>query len=76
MFVDVLASKIKSSESFKEVKLTSITFQHAATSNDAIPYVEDEELTLFYGDSKTYHERIADCVFEVSNSSFLQINIA
>lgn len=68
--------KVNESEHFKTVKLVGVTFQHTDNPNDFIPYVEDEELNLICGESKTYQEKIGDCLFEVSNSSFLQINIS
>jgi len=74
-FITPLVEELNKNEELREINIRGITFQHASTSNDSIPYVEDEELDLCYGDHKTYHERIGDSVFEVSNSSFLQINI-
>lgn len=74
-FVDNLVAQMNSHELLKELKHISVTFQHSSSSSDCVPYVEDEEIMLFSGDRKTYHERMADCMFEVSNSSFLQINI-
>ena len=75
-FIDRLVADIAASPAFKSASVKSITFQHAATSNDCIPYIEDKDLDLFFGASKTYHEKISGCTFEVSNSSFLQINVA
>jgi tRNA (uracil-5-)-methyltransferase len=74
-FVEPLAERLRQRADFNRV-VKGITFQHAETSNDSIPYVEDDQITLFHGDSKTYSEVICGCTFEVSNSSFLQINIA
>lgn len=75
-FVKVLAERLTKLQEFDGIKIVGITFQHSDSSNDCIPSVEDEEIVLFYGESKTYHEVINGCRFEVSSSSFLQINIS
>lgn len=74
-FITPFTEEMNTNEILKEIKHTCITFQNSDTTNDSVPYVEDEELELFYGQRKTYHERLSDSMFEVSNSSFLQINI-
>lgn len=74
-FIAHFVQKLTTHDIMKGYKLMGITFQHSDTSSDSIPYVEDSELELVYGEQKTYEEKIAGCVFEVSNSSFLQINI-
>ncbi len=73
-FVDPLVQSLSLQPDFSR-EIRGVTFQHAETSNDSIPYVEDEEIALFHGPSKTYSEEICGCTFEVSSSSFLQINI-
>jgi tRNA (uracil-5-)-methyltransferase len=74
-FIVPFIAKLTSHEIMKGYKVMGVTFQHTDTSSDSIPYVEDSELELVHGQQKTYEEKIAGCVFEVSNSSFLQINI-
>lgn len=74
-FISPLIQAAKTSPILKDIEIRSITFQHANTSNDCVPQVTDEEIELFHGSTKTYFERINGCNFEVSNSSFLQINI-
>src|SRR3990167_5227557 len=74
-FIVPFIAKLGGHELMKEYKVMGITFQHTDTSSDSIPYVDDSEIDLVYGSQKTYEEKIAGCVFEVSNSSFLQINI-
>ena len=74
-FVDKLMNQMQEDELLRELKHITVVFQHSNSSSDCVPSVEDHELEMFAGERKTYHERMADCMFEVSNSSFLQINI-
>jgi tRNA (uracil-5-)-methyltransferase len=74
-FIVPFIAKLSNHDIMQGYKVMGVTFQHTDTSSDSIPYVEDSELDLVYGQQKTYEEKIAGCVFEVSNSSFLQINI-
>ena len=55
-------------------KLMGLTFQHSSEASDSIPDVQDSDLELLGGEAKVYHEIICGNKFEVSNSSFLQVN--
>lgn len=73
-FVEKFLEKFKESQILKGYKLTGLTFQNSSASNDAVPYVEDPQLQVLTGEGTVYHEKILDKLFEVSNSSFLQVN--
>ena len=74
-FVAKFLESLKEDSYLTAVELRGLTLQHSDASSDSIPYVEDTELVLVHGSSKTYHEILCGNNFEVSSSSFLQINI-
>lgn len=73
-FVPSFLKQMGESEVLKGYKLMGLTFQDSSATSDAVPYVEDTELEVLAGKGTVYHERILGNVFEVSNSSFLQVN--
>ena len=56
--------------------LKGLTYQDSDAHSDSIPYIEDTGLELLHGEGTTYNEKVCSNTFEVSNSSFLQINTA
>lgn len=75
-FVNKFLEKFDSSEILKDFKLKGLTYQDNRGSSDAVPYVEDNELEVLAGEGTVYHEKILGNLFEISNSSFLQVNSA
>jgi tRNA (uracil-5-)-methyltransferase len=54
--------------------LAGLNFLNSDQSSDSVPFVQDDEVLTLAGESKVYYEKICGNLFEVSNSSFLQIN--
>jgi tRNA/tmRNA/rRNA uracil-C5-methylase (TrmA/RlmC/RlmD family) len=73
-FATQFEEKFNANEALKGFKLAGLNFLNSDQSSDSVPFVQDSEMLLLAGTSKVYHEKICGNMFEVSNSSFLQIN--
>lgn len=73
-FAKEFSKKFSSSKHLKGFTLSGLNFLNSNQSSDSVPFVQDTEIELLAGKSKVYHEKICGNLFEVSNSSFLQIN--
>jgi len=73
-FKTYFEAQILESSILSEFKLAGFTLQNSESTSDSIPYIEDSDLELLLGEGKVYHEKICGNTFEISNSSFLQIN--
>ena len=73
-FVPEFVKRFSEAEALEGFTLSGLTFQNSNESSDSVPYVQDSELEVLAGNGTVYHERVCGNLFEVSNSSFLQIN--
>ena len=73
-FTKKFVAGFEACENLKGFQLVGLNFLNSDQSSDSVPFVQDNELVTLAGDSKVYHEKICGNLFEVSNSSFLQIN--
>lgn len=73
-FTKKFTNAFQSHQGLEGFKLAGLNFLNSDQSSDSVPFVLDHELETLAGDSKVYHEEICHNLFEISNSSFLQIN--
>lgn len=74
-FKDFFMQQYQKNHILKDYKQTGLLFQNHDEISDVVP-INPDGYTQIFGEKTVYNERILGIDFEVSPSSFLQVNIA